>query len=995
MPSITKKILSNCDVLGSPIGLNFQKRNIYRTPFGAFISIVFAVFMGLFFWNTITQFLSKDVVKVAMSKTYSTNPSQIQISPTGLMFAVKVDSPDFINRPIFNITFERRDYVNHPDGSLDRNRYPMYLEPCTLDHWTQLPSYNINWTDQFIKANLSSYLCPRKDDIIEIEGIFSSEHFKHIKIGITDCKNNTPLNNPWRPVCASPQFIKSYFDANKNVRVVMQVVNYIINPPDPVNYITSFLDNQLFFTVNPQSYQTADIYFNQYEFITDNSIMPYKQIETKKLPVLENGNFRAQQFLYTQTSYGDFFFRRDPVTYTLNRQFQKISEVISYIGGFSQIFLSISAVLVCFYNDYIYSVKLANKLYNFEVQAKDNQNTILQQQHISQNMYTHESSPTIKKGINSKNNNQHQEQINLMAYQKQQFENTRQSFQIIQKSNNSIKDNNCIIESQKYIDELNNKNFKQSSTQKNDNLQLNQYDNSSRYLSCQVENHDEKLNENKLIQFKEDTDSQRDNQHQEPIQNANILNLEQSQGSYIPDEGNQAYVQIQFDKSQAFIKELNLKNLSEFKQQNQLNQSDYKQKNLKNVNLEEQQLGINEQANKNVKQYTQHIISPASEQNIQILLHSEINTERIKFEPEIENMIIEDGTNNIYKKVNSKQDQNKPGFSIQNNQQNTYLTVENNTFKQTPFKSDNNLRKPQLFDQYILPAQKSYSSQKILNKQVEINTSKNYVKQKIENSQAFTDRQTYLKNKFSQILKREENLDMTYKFFIYKLTCKKFCKTKQVMLVEKAHKLIRKDLDVSVILYKLKELEKFKKLFLNEQQEVLFNFFPKPIISSDVQKELPSRLNIQESQKDEKKYLKNFINNIKKSNFNKKVQKTFNINERVATKVSFALQKLKKPIKNANQIFQYDQMSAYQTLYQAYIAILHKKEITEFDKKLIFLLGQEMNGIFEESEKQIINYFSFFRLILFKQLKNHRKTNNNIKQQIVASKCSRQLIYQK
>ncbi|KAL4507394.1 hypothetical protein ABPG73_012082 [Tetrahymena malaccensis] len=345
MPSITKKILSNCDVFGSPIGLNFEKGNIYRTTFGAVISVVFAVFMGLFFWNTISQFIAKDIVKVAMSKTYSTNPSKIQINPQGLMFAVKVDSPDFINRPIFNITFEKRDYVNHPDGSLDRNRYPMYLEPCTLDHWTQLPSYNINWTDQFIKANLSSYLCPRKQDIIEIEGIFSSEHFKHAKIGITDCKNNTPESNPWRPVCASPQFIKSYFDTNKNVRVVMQVVNYIINPPDPSNYITSFLDNQLFFTVNPQSYQTADIYFNEYEFITDNSIMPYKSIESKKLPVLENGNFRAQQFLYTQTSYGDFFFRRDPVTYTLNRQFQKVSEVISYIGGFSQIFLSIAAVI--------------------------------------------------------------------------------------------------------------------------------------------------------------------------------------------------------------------------------------------------------------------------------------------------------------------------------------------------------------------------------------------------------------------------------------------------------------------------------------------------------------------------------------------------------------------------------------------------------------------------------------------------------------------------
>lgn len=72
---------------------------------------------------------------------------------------------------------------------------------------------------------------------------------------------------------------------------------------------------------------------------------------------------------------------------------------------------------------------------------------------------------------------------------------------------------------------------------------------------------------------------------------------------------------------------------------------------------------------------------------------------------------------------------------------------------------------------------------------------------------------------------------MTFKFFLYKLSCGKFFRTEQVLLLDKANKQMKKDLDIFMIINKLKELEKFKSLFLNKHQEVLFNFFPKPIIS--------------------------------------------------------------------------------------------------------------------------------------------------------------------
>ena len=36
----------------------------------------------------------------------------------------------------------------------------MALEPCTKEHWINLPNYNYSWGDAFDKKQLNGYLCP-------------------------------------------------------------------------------------------------------------------------------------------------------------------------------------------------------------------------------------------------------------------------------------------------------------------------------------------------------------------------------------------------------------------------------------------------------------------------------------------------------------------------------------------------------------------------------------------------------------------------------------------------------------------------------------------------------------------------------------------------------------------------------------------------------------------------------------------------------------------
>lgn len=60
--------------------------------------------------------------------------------------------------------------------------------------------------------------------------------------------------------------------------------------------------------------------------------------------------------------------RRSPYTIIYTRKFSKIDELLSYIGGFIQSIIFICGYLIKEYNEGQYNIKLANKLYRFELQ---------------------------------------------------------------------------------------------------------------------------------------------------------------------------------------------------------------------------------------------------------------------------------------------------------------------------------------------------------------------------------------------------------------------------------------------------------------------------------------------------------------------------------------------------------------------------------------------------------------------------------------------------
>ena len=68
--------------------------------------------------------------------------------------------------------------------------------------------------------------------------------------------------------------------------------------------------------------------------------------------------------------------------------------------------------------------------------------------------------------------------------------------------------------------------------------------------------------------------------------------------------------------------------------------------------------------------------------------------------------------------------------------------------------------------------------------------------------------------------------------FVSWICCRRYLLhvNEKVNLIDRAVRMLRRDTDITSILYKLHDIDKLKKLLLSKDQNMLFNYTPKPVI---------------------------------------------------------------------------------------------------------------------------------------------------------------------
>ncbi|CAD8116551.1 unnamed protein product [Paramecium sonneborni] len=366
-----QKTLEQIDIFGQTITLNMNKNANYTTSFGGCSSVLIICFLSILFFSNISDFFNRANVFYDSQTTFSNDPNQLQMNDENAMFALSIDQNNFTTNPFFNISVEQRIHTRSLDGSLNKTTIQIPLQPCILDRFNQVvqnSGIDLDFNNEYHYLGMNNWLCPAQNYSFQLEGTYSSEIFKFIKIVVTECQNNSNSSH-WNPQCANEQEKNDYLKKEGQFKLQFFQINTMINPQQPKDYKTMYLDSDMYFSFIPQKLaRLANIYYRQYIVNNDESLLNYKQINKEELIIRRAEDFRDLTELGrdTDNNFATLYLRRSPFTESINRSYLKFGNLLSYLGGFMQISKLIFGFFIAFYNRTSMLIELSNKLYDFK-----------------------------------------------------------------------------------------------------------------------------------------------------------------------------------------------------------------------------------------------------------------------------------------------------------------------------------------------------------------------------------------------------------------------------------------------------------------------------------------------------------------------------------------------------------------------------------------------------------------------------------------------------
>ncbi|CAD8161373.1 unnamed protein product [Paramecium pentaurelia] len=342
----------------------------YTTEFGGISSLVIIVVVILFFFSNILDFFAKTQVFTDDETLISNDPQMLELNSDNYMLAVSIEQTNYSLNPFFNISIEQRQYDRDTNGVLKKTIKYIQLQECRFDQFDKVFSkHGINFTEQFNTLGLKYWLCPKDDFKILLKGTYSSDQFQFIKLVVKECQNSNIQNQTWNPICANEEVKQKYLTKEGQFKLQLYQTNTIINQNKPDNYLTQFLDSDMYFTFVPKKLsRQANIYFRESKIINDNSLLPYQDQTETAVIVRKNEDFRDLTELGRDTDdqYAIIYLRRSQFTQIISRKFQKLGELLSYLGGVVQIMRLLFGIFIVFCNRQLMLIELSNKLYDFK-----------------------------------------------------------------------------------------------------------------------------------------------------------------------------------------------------------------------------------------------------------------------------------------------------------------------------------------------------------------------------------------------------------------------------------------------------------------------------------------------------------------------------------------------------------------------------------------------------------------------------------------------------
>ncbi|CAD8125497.1 unnamed protein product [Paramecium sonneborni] len=376
------RMIRKMDIFGQPINLNLDLRSKYQTFLGGLVSLFIVFLLIGYSVNEIIGYTISRGIQITQEVTkFNYDPDVLVLNNENFIFAIRVEQESFYELPQFDIQVKQ--YQNNNEVQLE-------LQQCTFKQFSNV--LNSIQVESFLEANqVDTWLCPKSEFSIQLQGTQFSPSFSNMVIEISECKEKSS----WGRECQSRIQKDSY-------KLQMITKNTFINPFNNEFVAEDYLDNSMSLYFQPGDLQRIDYQFHKH--VTKDyqgQIKIEGLLDEQQLSIFSTNSFKQIYEGKNTAIWSRIVFMRSNFSTNYNREYQTVTDLLSKIGGLSQSVISIVGVIITYYNRAQFYLDISNRLYDYDFNVDHEQGTkgsgLVDALHLSIQIHQDSAQPLKKK----------------------------------------------------------------------------------------------------------------------------------------------------------------------------------------------------------------------------------------------------------------------------------------------------------------------------------------------------------------------------------------------------------------------------------------------------------------------------------------------------------------------------------------------------------------------------------------------------------------------
>ena len=346
------------NIYSKRIGFFLNGKEKIGSYFGISLTIIYILSSIILFIYYINYIIQRKQMNVYDSKIYSKDIPIIEVNPNLIYFAFGLEdksSNRFVDETIYfpKILFFDRTKINGEFQNIERRE--LEYEICNKDNFGE------EYKQFFKEDELNNSYCLKNYNLTLLGG-YKYDRMSYFRIKLYPCLNNSDNKNHCKPQEEIDQYLKGGY-----VSIITKDIGL-----NPSNYNFPIIPTlqDLYTTIDKKIFRDYIIYYGITEIQTDIGFF-FEDIKIKKYLQFRKETsafcFRNESEYYEGKAMISIAFRLDDLINIQKREYMKIKEVFSIIGGYMQLLSALFNLLTFLSNKFIPHLKIVNGIFNFNL----------------------------------------------------------------------------------------------------------------------------------------------------------------------------------------------------------------------------------------------------------------------------------------------------------------------------------------------------------------------------------------------------------------------------------------------------------------------------------------------------------------------------------------------------------------------------------------------------------------------------------------------------